>query len=252
MTPRSPSSSGSSACMSAAASRMALKVPIRLILITRSKSSSGIGPSRPTMRLAGPTPAQFTRMRAGPCVARAWPIAAAMPSPWSTSQRTATPPVRAAPFPASMLTSGSATLAPRSASLAAAAAPRPEPPPVTSAACPCGFMRSSFLLISVGPASSPQRFRRALGEEILQAFLRLRVARRDRRHQGLHQVAARAVLLGDARQHVHDGEVGVRLVFGDALRELDRLGQAGARLDHVVREAERKTFRGVVGAPGQH
>ena len=47
----------------------ALKVPIRLIAMTRSKSASGIGPSRPTMRLAGPMPAQLTRMRAGPCSA---------------------------------------------------------------------------------------------------------------------------------------------------------------------------------------
>ena len=40
--------------MSAAASRIMLKVPIRLMAMTRSKSSSGIGPSRPTMRFAGP------------------------------------------------------------------------------------------------------------------------------------------------------------------------------------------------------
>ena len=48
-----------------------LKVPTRLIAITRSKSASGIGPSRPTMRLAGPMPAQLTRMRATPCRSRA-------------------------------------------------------------------------------------------------------------------------------------------------------------------------------------
>ena len=40
-------------------------------------------------------------------------------------------------------------------------------------------------------------------------------------------------------EHVHDGEIGVRLVLGDALGELDALGEPGARLDHVVRQAER-------------
>src|ERR1700755_62243 len=44
-----------------------LKEPIRLILITRSKSASGIGPSLPITRLATPMPAQFTSTRAGPC-----------------------------------------------------------------------------------------------------------------------------------------------------------------------------------------
>ena len=52
--------------MAAAASRIMLKVPIRLMRMTRSKSASGIGPSRPTMRLAGPMPAQLISMRAGP------------------------------------------------------------------------------------------------------------------------------------------------------------------------------------------
>ena len=47
-----------------------LKVPIRLISMTRAKSPSGIGPSRPTMRFAGPTPAQLMRMRAAPCLPR--------------------------------------------------------------------------------------------------------------------------------------------------------------------------------------
>ena len=54
--------------MAWAASRIALKVPTRLTLMTRMKSSSGCGPSRPTTRLAGPMPAQLMRMRAGPCV----------------------------------------------------------------------------------------------------------------------------------------------------------------------------------------
>ena len=48
-----------------------LKVPVRLTAMIFSNSASGIGPSRPTMRLAGPTPAQLIRMRAGPCLSRA-------------------------------------------------------------------------------------------------------------------------------------------------------------------------------------
>ena len=54
--------------MAAPVSRITLKVPIRLIWMTRAKSSSGIGPSRPTMRLAGPMPAQLMMMRATPCL----------------------------------------------------------------------------------------------------------------------------------------------------------------------------------------
>ena len=44
-----------------------LKLPIRLTRMTRSNASSFSGPSRPTIRPAVPIPAQFTRMRTGPC-----------------------------------------------------------------------------------------------------------------------------------------------------------------------------------------
>src|SRR6185312_10137270 len=50
----------------AVARRIILKVPIRLTRITRSKSASGWGPSRPATRLATPMPAQLTSTRAGP------------------------------------------------------------------------------------------------------------------------------------------------------------------------------------------
>ena len=46
-----------------------LKEPIRLTLITLSKSASAIGPSLPITRLATPMPAQFTSTRAGPWAA---------------------------------------------------------------------------------------------------------------------------------------------------------------------------------------
>ena len=131
--------------MSAAASRIMLKVPIRLMAMTRSKSASGIGPSRPTMRFAGPTPAQLIRMRAAPCLSRACARAAAACSPSVTSHRTAQPPIRSATARApSRLTSRQATLAPARASSSAVAAPRPEAPPVTTAACPLMSMVQFF------------------------------------------------------------------------------------------------------------
>ena len=46
--------------MPAAATRITLKVPMRFTWMTPAKCSSGIGPSRPTMRRAGAMPAQFT------------------------------------------------------------------------------------------------------------------------------------------------------------------------------------------------
>ena len=70
-----------------------LKVPVRLTAMTFSNSASGIGPSRPTMRLAGPTPAQLIRMRAGPCLSRASLSAASALSELVTSQRMAMPPI---------------------------------------------------------------------------------------------------------------------------------------------------------------
>ena len=60
ITPRSPST-GSSALIPAAASRIMLKLPIRLTRITFSKSGRGCGPSRPRTRLATPIPAQLVR-----------------------------------------------------------------------------------------------------------------------------------------------------------------------------------------------
>src|SRR6266849_5072625 len=144
MTPRSPSASALKLCMSAATSRMTLKVPTRLMLMTRSKSASGIGPSRPTMRLAGPTPAQLIKMRAAPCLSRACARAAAACSAWVTSHCSASPPIFSATARApSRLTSSTATLAPARASSLAVAAPRPEAPPVTTAACPLMSMVSS-------------------------------------------------------------------------------------------------------------
>ena len=89
------------------------------------------------MRLAGPMPAQLTKMRAGPCAAAACLIAASADALSATSQATAMPlmlaATSAAPF---SLRSKTATLAPLAASARAVAAPSPDAPPVTIAACP--------------------------------------------------------------------------------------------------------------------
>ena len=106
--------------------------------MTRANSASGIGPSRPTMRLAGPMPAQLIRMRAGPWSAAALANAASVAALSVTSQASgdAVDLGRDRRRRPSALTSKIATLAPAAASMRAVAAPRPEAPPVTIAACP--------------------------------------------------------------------------------------------------------------------
>ena len=134
-TPRSPLASGSSFDIGAVASRSMLNEPIRLTLITLSKSPSAIGPSRPITRFATPMPAQFTSTRAGPCALAACATAASADAASDTSQITATPPISAATLSASFaLRSQTATLAPCAASFRAVAAPSPDAPPVTMAA----------------------------------------------------------------------------------------------------------------------
>src|SRR5580704_7083863 len=151
MMPRSPSCSGSRFCMAAPASRNALNVPIRLMAMTRSKSASGIGPSRPTMRFAGPTPAQLIRMRGVPLSAAALVNAASVAAALVTSHAIAIPLMsRATSTAAFWLTSKIATLAPASASMRAVAAPSPEAPPVTIAACPLMSMVGSSVRLSGG------------------------------------------------------------------------------------------------------
>ena len=64
--PRSLSSKGSKFIISAAANRIILNDPIKFISITRRKLSNGIGPVLPTIRSAGPIPAQLINTLAGP------------------------------------------------------------------------------------------------------------------------------------------------------------------------------------------
>src|SRR6202046_5250656 len=140
MTPRSPSI-GSSLLIAALARRIMLKVPIRLTRTTLSKSASGWGPSRPTTRLATPTPAQLTSTRAGPCPAAAFAIAAPAEASSATSPTTARPPTAlAASSAAAGLRSKTVTFAPLAASASAVARPSPDAPPVTIAATPDSFI----------------------------------------------------------------------------------------------------------------
>ena len=108
------------------------------------------------------------------------------------------------------------------------------------------------LVATLRSASMVHGLRRALLQERLEPRLGLVVALRDRRDQRLGQIAAGRIGFGDARQHVHDGEIGHRRIAGDALGELDALGEAGAGLHQVVRQADRLALLGAVGAAGQH
>src|SRR5690242_11687843 len=116
--------------------------------MTRSNSLSGAGPSRPTMRFAGPMPAQLTRIRAGPWTLAADLSAAVTSSDEATSHDATSPPIAVATFRAACsFTSSTATLAPAAASARAVAAPRPDAAPVTMAACPLISIPQLLLLV---------------------------------------------------------------------------------------------------------
>ena len=68
MTPRSPSSIGSAWLIAHEASRMTLKVPIRLTWITWENIARSCGPDLEMVRAARPMPAQFTTTRGAPSV----------------------------------------------------------------------------------------------------------------------------------------------------------------------------------------
>ena len=145
--PRSPSPSGSRPVISAVARRNRLKLPIKLTSTVRRNSSSGNGPSRPTMRPAVPMPAQATARRAGPCRSRAAATARSVSAAFVTSQAAAKPPVSlATATAAASLMSSTATRAPACANANAVARPSPEPPPLISAAWP---------VISIFQSSAP-------------------------------------------------------------------------------------------------
>src|ERR1700679_3326660 len=156
MTPRSPSGSGGRVSMPAADFVMQRNVPIRLMLMMRSKFSSGyslISPvalSRDTVLALLPVPAQLMRMRSWPIAPRALAKAASTAGVEVTSALQNTPPISPAKAsPRSSLRSKIATLTPWEASIRAVAAPNPEAPPVTTAE----MLSSSFIPPSRPPGA---------------------------------------------------------------------------------------------------
>src|SRR3954453_8028785 len=139
-TPRWPSSSGALSSIFAAARRRTLKLPIKLIAITRSNSARSWGPLRPAVFSPAPMPAQLTLTRSP-----SWP-AAASTAAWTclssvtsvAMNRAPSSSANASPRSASM--SATVTFAPASRSARAVAAPRPDAPPATSAFLPSRFM----------------------------------------------------------------------------------------------------------------
>src|SRR3954447_13473612 len=145
MTPRSPST-GSVSTMAAAASRMTLKVPIRLIRTTFSNASSGSTPCLPSTRAGVPTPAQLMTIRSG-----AWPTAVCTacctPASSVTSSPAKLPPISfARSSPGDEGRSAMTTCAPALASSVAVANPNPLAPPVTIAEQPSIRIRLCLLL----------------------------------------------------------------------------------------------------------
>src|SRR3954470_20156910 len=145
MTPRSPST-GSVSTIAAAASRITLKVPIRLIRTTFSNASSGSTPCLPSTRAGVPTPAQLTTIRSG-----AWPTAVCTacctPASSVTSRPAKLPPISfARSSPGDVGRSGRTTCAPALASSVAVANPNPLAPPVTIAEQPSIRIRACLFL----------------------------------------------------------------------------------------------------------
>src|SRR6266516_988231 len=154
-TPRCPSSSaGSVRAIAAAAIRIRLNVPIRLMSKTLRNVARLCGaPSRFTVRSAQPMPAQFTTVRSGAPVAVAAPTAAATDASSDTSVLTNSPPVSSATvLPRSSFRSAMTTALPAAASARAVASPRPLAPPEMIAAVPLSSMAGSIL---GGPPPGP-------------------------------------------------------------------------------------------------
>ncbi len=128
MTPRSPAAFGCPFAIATAASRIMLKVPIRLMPMTRAKVASACGPSFFTVRSAMAIPAQFT----SPCrppkpfsaaSTAAWPSASAVTSHFT--KRAPAPSAFASASPLSAWRSAMTTRAPLSASILTVPSPEP-------------------------------------------------------------------------------------------------------------------------------
>ena len=145
ITPRSPVSVGSPAAIAAAARRITLNVPTRLMRIVFSNSSRGCGPVLPRTFSATPIPAALTAPWMPPkrsvAAARA-PFTSASLVTSVRTKRALAPRSFAARAPASAFTSRIATLPPAPMNARAAAPPSPEAPPVTRNVLPS--MRMSY------------------------------------------------------------------------------------------------------------
>ena len=143
-TPRSPVASGSFLHMASAASRIMLKLPIRLTVMVLLNTASACAPFLPTVFSAGAMPAQLTRPISLPSetarATTAWPSASLL-----TSQGTNAPPMSWATIcPLSACISAMTTVPPCAASMRAAPSPRPDAPPVTMNTLP--LMSMMFLV----------------------------------------------------------------------------------------------------------
>jgi hypothetical protein len=102
--------------IAAAASRNALKVPIRLTLITLEKISRSCGPCLETVRWAHPIPAQQTETRSSPASVAAATAASICSASitFASTKRARSPSSSASAVPFSALRSAMTTLAPSS------------------------------------------------------------------------------------------------------------------------------------------
>ena len=111
-------------------------------------------------------------------------------------------------------------------------------PEAFGVAAPRAQPRSTFL-----PRFSRKSLSRALASSLLDAI----------RHQRLGHEAARRIALGDARQHVHDGEIGQRRVAPRRARRSRCLGSSPAPSSTTMCDRPvGLAFLGRIGAAGEH
>src|SRR5258705_2659047 len=199
ITPRSPLASAGCTLIFAAARRIALKVPIKLIFTARSKLASAWGPLRPITRSPGATPAQFTRPWIAPKADTHRSRAACADASSVTSalmKRTVPPRKPAMSLPAGSFRSAMTTLPPFAASIAAVAAPRPEPPPVT---------RKTWFWICMSGVFSCWRHSHRNDRQVVLArpfFPVIRVVRGEQLAQRIDGDLAQGEALGEASREV--------------------------------------------------
>src|SRR5215831_3227287 len=180
ITPRSPAAFGCPFAIATDASRIMLKVPTRLMLITRANEASTCGPSFFTVRSAIAMPAQLTRPLRDPKAFTVWSTTACPSDSEVTShfaKRTLAPSSFASASPFSACRSAIATLAPFAASMRTVPSPRPDAPPVTMNVLPLicietslGLLDGFLLLRQELRAVAQQRIERRLRHEVGPAF----------------------------------------------------------------------------------